>query len=65
MEKMFIDMTPTWAGLLPSMLEVLENPTASHESKTIMREELARMAQGADAFNTLQKERKNAESNKG
>lgn len=44
-----IDMTPTWAGLLPVLLELLERGNA--EGKKTARAELARMAQAADKWN--------------
>jgi hypothetical protein len=41
-----INMTPTWADLLPAMLAVIENGTP--EGQTVIRAELARMAKAAD-----------------
>lgn len=51
-----IDLTPTWAALLPAILEALENVSHDPAKKQVIREELARMAQGADAYVALQKE---------
>lgn len=45
----FIDMTPTWAGLLPVLAELLERGNA--EGRKTARAELARMAQAADKWN--------------
>ena len=44
-----IDMTPTWAGLLPALLALAEGSTAA--GKKTAREEFARMAQAADNWN--------------
>lgn len=48
-----VDVTPTWAGLLPALLMVLDNPKASRESRQIIAEELARMADAADKYNAI------------
>lgn len=45
----YIDLTPTWQDVLPAMLAVIQNPDASQESRTVMFEELGRMAKVADA----------------
>lgn len=50
-----IDLTPTWSAILPAFLAVLENGT--EKGKEAAREELKRMAQAADQFNELVKER--------
>lgn len=44
-----IDMTPTWAGLLPALLALAESSTAA--GKKTAREEFARMAKAADQWN--------------
>ena len=44
-----IDMTPTWAGLMPAFFAVFENGT--EEGKKIAREELMRLARALDAVN--------------
>lgn len=41
-----IDITPTWVGLLPYMIAVLEDGT--HESKETIKENFERMAAAAD-----------------
>ena len=42
-----VDITPTWQGILPAILLVLEgNPTA--EGKKLAHDELKRMAEVAD-----------------
>jgi hypothetical protein len=45
-----IDITPTWKGLLPLFLTALEIGT--DEGKRAAKEELVRMAEAADAYNT-------------
>ena len=46
---MTVDLTPTWSGILPALLMVLESGTA--EGRKMAREELRRMAQAADQAN--------------
>lgn len=46
----YIDVTPTWTGILPSIRAVIENATTD-EAKEAMWAELARMAQAADKWN--------------
>lgn len=48
-----INATPTWAGLLPALLAVVENGT--FEGQTMARAELARMAKAADQAVSLSK----------
>lgn len=48
-EVRYIDVTPTWSGILPALLFALDAGTA--EGRKIAREELARMAAAADAYN--------------
>ena len=48
-----IDLTPTWAAVLPALLAVIEDGT--DEGRKMAREELARMAQAADKYNELMK----------
>jgi hypothetical protein len=50
-----IDMTPTWKGLLPVLMHLVENATTS-ESRAMATSELARMANLADLYVTSQKE---------
>lgn len=50
-----IDMTPTWAGILPALLAALINGT--QEGQRIAREELARLAKIADNCVTYQRQR--------
>ena len=45
-----IDITPTWEGILPVMLEVLNNPKANLQSKKEVRSELMRLARIADSL---------------
>ena len=44
-----IDVTPTWAGLMPAMIQVLRNPNANKESVQGITEELIRLAKIADS----------------
>ncbi len=48
-----IDCTPTWSGILPALLNVLENGT--EEGKKLARIELKRMAEVADKYVEYQK----------
>jgi hypothetical protein len=48
-----IDVTPTWSGILPALLLVLENGDPA--GKKVAREELQNMARIADLFVTAQK----------
>lgn len=49
MEK--IDITPSWAGVLPLLLAVIEDGTDS--GRQLATKELQRMAEAADKFNAL------------
>ena len=51
-----IDVTPKWEAMMRLMLAVLEDPTASAESKQSMREELINLGRWVDKVN---EERKN------
>jgi hypothetical protein len=44
-----IDVTPTWEGLMPAMIQVLRNPKANKESVQGITEELIRLAKIADS----------------
>lgn len=48
MPKEYIDLTPTWTGILPSLLLVLEHGT--EEGKRTARGELSKMARFADKY---------------
>jgi hypothetical protein len=48
-EVRYIDITPTWSAVLPVLLFGLDAGTP--EGRKIAREELARMARAADAYN--------------
>lgn len=48
-----VNITPTWKGVLPVLMAVLEHGT--DEGKRQAREELTRMAEAADQYNALQK----------
>ena len=43
-----IDITPTWEGILPALLAVIEN--GNFEGRKVAIEELTRMAQLADLY---------------
>lgn len=45
-----IALTPTWQGILPSILAVLEH-AQTEDAKENMRMELRRMAEAADNWN--------------
>ena len=45
----YIDITPTWQGLLPSILKALAN-AENPQVKEIMEAELLRMAKLADLY---------------
>jgi hypothetical protein len=46
-----IDLTPTWRGVLPALLALLENPTTKRDALR----ELSRMAGAADSYLELRK----------
>lgn len=54
MTTQFIDMTPTWRGLLPVLVEVAANGTSTQARKDAMSE-LFRLADMADAANAKAK----------
>lgn len=49
-----IDMTPSWEGLVPYLITLIEN--GSIEGRKIAREELHRMARAADVAVRMQRE---------
>ncbi len=50
----FIELKPTWVGLMPALFAALEN--GSPEGKKIAREELMRLAKAVDVANAATKE---------
>lgn len=48
-----MDLTPTWAGLMPALFAILENGTEL--GKTQAREELMDLARKVDAMNAANK----------
>jgi hypothetical protein len=50
-----IDCTPTWEGMLPSILALIEEGNGTKESYKIAKEELLRMAKIADQYAALVK----------
>lgn len=57
-EKKTIDCTPTWESLVPWFISVLEDDSATDESKKIIKQEIRHMAQVADMHVTHVKSRK-------
>lgn len=51
-----IDVTPTWRAMLPALLALVDNPSTHREAV----EELGRMAEAADKWNTHVREKNNA-----
>lgn len=49
-----VNLTPTWAGLMPAFFAVMENGTG--EGKAIARDELNRLASGMDSANAARRE---------
>jgi 2-methylcitrate dehydratase PrpD len=52
-EAGIIDLTPTWAGVLPALLAVIENGSESGRAAALS--ELRRMAKAADAAVAVQR----------
>ena len=50
----YIDLTPTWEGLMPAMIAILEG--APEAAKVPIREELTRLARAMDKHNAKAKE---------
>lgn len=46
-----IDLTPTWAALVPTFCAILQNPKADREAKEVVCSELRRMAEFCDQVN--------------
>ena len=44
-----IDLTPTWRGILPALLALLENPDTQRDAL----DELSKMALAADRYNEM------------
>jgi hypothetical protein len=44
-----IDLTPTWRGILPALLALMENPATQQDAL----DELAKMATLADRYNEM------------
>ena len=53
-KQITVDITPTWRGLLPYMMAVLEDGT--HEGKEIVKENFQKMATAADLAVEVTKE---------
>lgn len=52
----YIDLTPTWQGLIPAFVAVLGNPDADHSAKQTIQDELLRIAKVVDELNASNKE---------
>lgn len=52
----YIEMTPTWYGLLPAMVAALRNPDADIKSIRSIMSEFEVMAEGADKWNEYVRE---------
>jgi hypothetical protein len=50
-----IDMTPTWEGLVPALIHILQH-SESESSKRNIADELTKMARAADLWNAHCKE---------
>lgn len=48
-ERVFLDMTPTWAQILPILILSIREGNA--QGREVAIKELARMADAADAYN--------------
>jgi hypothetical protein len=53
-----IDITPTWASIIPPLVEVLKNPKAPAQAKREVTDELIRLAKIVDDQNSLAKKQK-------
>mgnify|MGYP003665859927 CR=1 FL=1 len=50
-----IDITPTWASIIPPLVEVLKNPKAPAQTKKEVTAELIRLAKIVDDLNEKRK----------
>ena len=55
MEKIKIDITPTWSAVAEVCIRVYENPNSSSESRVYARSELKRIGKIADEYVELAK----------
>lgn len=46
-------LEPTWLGLLPGYIAILEDRDMPVKTRQMIREEFKRMAQAADAYNII------------
>lgn len=51
-----VDLTPTWSGILPALVAVLQNEDARFESREFVLAELDRMAKYADEWINWQRQ---------
>lgn len=54
-KREYIDVTPTWAGLMPFFINVLESPNVGKGAKEKVKKELMRLAKEVDKVNNLTK----------
>lgn len=50
-----IDLTPTWAGLMPALIAILSDPESSATGRQIATEQLKGLAAGVDRINAENK----------
>lgn len=50
-EVQHVDITPTWSGILPLMLDIVSNPKADRQAREVMLKEFRSMARAADLYN--------------
>lgn len=48
-EPQSFNIVPTWSGIMPALLDILENPDAPRDSKRIIREQIMRLCRTVDA----------------
>jgi hypothetical protein len=58
-----IDITPTWASIIPPLVEVLKNPKAPAQAKKEVTAELIRLAKIVDDQNIRARQLKELTSN--
>lgn len=49
-----IDLTPTWAGIMPGIISILEN--GNEDGRKIAREELMNLAKQVDSLNNKEQD---------
>lgn len=59
-ESKFMDLTPTWEGILPAMLTLLKQDSTPFETVKHVESELLKMAKIADKYVESQKDKMEA-----